>query len=89
MIDYNNPSSIVEAGRTAFLEGSSNLDCPISYRTDANAVCLWQRGWEKALRTSKDICNGENCEALRGVGHSQECARAHEEIYEKIIEGDV
>ena len=84
MIDYNNPSSIVEAGRKAFWEGVSKLDCPISYRTDANAVCRWQSGWDKALRTSKGICNGENCESLNGVGHSQECIDNHEKIFISI-----
>ena len=49
---YENPT---RAGRKAFLRGVSNLDCPIDSRTNANAVHLWNDGWDKQ---SKHKCKG-------------------------------
>ena len=30
------------------------------------------------------ICKGENCMAVDGVNHSQECIKNHDAIYDKI-----
>lgn len=42
------------SGVMAFNKGVSNLDCPISRRTHANAACLWDRGWDKANKKSRE-----------------------------------
>ena len=78
-MDYNNPT---ESGRKAFLKGSSRDSNPVDYRTNANAHALWISGWDKQ---SKVTCKGENCTAIRGVGHSDECANEHEEAYRPEI----
>ena len=84
MINYNDKKSIIEAGRKAATEGKSNLDCPISKRTHANDACLWIKGWEEGY---KSICKGRQCNAVSGVGHSQECHDDHDSIYTKIRAG--
>lgn len=52
-MNYSDPSSIVEAGRNAFKMGLEKSKCPISRRTNANAACLWDKGWnEESASTS-------------------------------------
>jgi ribosome modulation factor len=84
MINYNDKSSIIEAGRSAAVQGKSNLDCPISTRTHANDAQLWMKGWGEG---QESICKGRNCNAVSGVGHSKECHDDHESIYAKIRVG--
>jgi len=33
---------------------------------------------------TESVCKGENCTAVKGIGHSPECIAAHDAIYEKI-----
>jgi ribosome modulation factor len=75
-MNYSDPNSIIDAGRQAYISGMSNLDCPIDRRTSANAVCLWMEGWQEECGIT---CKGTNCKAKKGIGHSQQCHKEHDQ----------
>ncbi len=67
---------VKESGAKAYRLGLNKSDCPISYRTGANKIHWWNEGWnEEAAKT----CKGSNCTAKRGMGHSDDCKKEHEE----------
>lgn len=78
-VDYANSGTIMESGRKAFLNGVKLEDCPISRRTGANLIHWWNLGWEEARNNS---CSGENCKAVKGLGHSEECEKEHDSQYD-------
>lgn len=71
---FNDKNLIIQRGIDDFNDGKSNLECPFSYRTAANLVCLWNQGWDKGNNTT---CKGKNCTAKNGIGHSQEFCNEH------------
>ena len=75
-MDYSTPLTIIESGQRAYRLGIKKSDCPIDSRTGANKICWWNDGWD--LEAEK-TCKGENCTAKRGVGHSDECEKEHDE----------
>ena len=77
-MNYNNPA---QSGKEAFLNGKARDSNPIDYRTNANAWSEWFHGWDEQ---NKMTCKGENCKAISGIGHSNECIKNHEDIYKKI-----
>jgi len=82
IMDYSTPLAIIESGARAFRVGIQKSDCPISSRTGANKIEWWRRGWEaESLKT----CKGDNCAAVRGVGHSEECEREHDKIAKEAL----
>ena len=84
-MDYSTPHTIKESGARAYKLGVKKSDCPISYRTGANRRHWWNDGWdEEADKT----CKGTNCSAKRGVDHSDECIKEHEEaVCPEIFKG--
>lgn len=84
-MDYSTPQTIIESGARAYRLGIEKSDCPISSRTGANKICWWNDGWEaEAAKT----CKGKNCNAKRGIGHSDECIKEHEEtVFPEIFTG--
>jgi hypothetical protein len=80
-MDYSSPFTIKQSGRDAFNTGVDINDCPINPRTNANAIHWWVDGWKEAESAAGErvsiMCNGTNCEARGGVGHSPECEREH------------
>ena len=54
--NYKNP---LQGGRDSFKQGVKLEDCPISYRTNANARTRWRLGW---LEESKK-CQGFEIES--------------------------
>lgn len=86
-MDYSTPHTITESGAQAFRLGISKDECPVDPRSNANGVCWWNNGWETE---SKKTCKGPKCSAKRGVGHSIECEKKHDENYDEgpeIFEG--
>ena len=83
-VNYYSPETIKESGREAFFNNIKLEDCPISPITHANAIHYWKFGWHDA---SNNSCKGENCRAIRGAGHSEQCVKEHESQYnENFIE---
>lgn len=76
-MNYDTPFTIKQSGRDAFKCGDTINDCPVSERTQANAILWWEDGWkEQESRT----CKGRNCSAVDGICHSDECIKDHDAI---------
>jgi len=50
MNEYDYPK---QWGKDSFNKGVKKSDCPISSRTNANALCLWLQGWNEAAAILK------------------------------------
>ena len=77
-MDYSSSESIKDAGRKAFSDGLELKDCPISRRTNANAIHYWNFGWHDE---KNNTCKGKNCKSKKGIGHSDECKEEREAQY--------
>ena len=79
-VNYYSSETIKQSGREAFFNNVKLEDCPISSRTQANAVHYWKFGWHDAYDNS---CRGDKCKAIRGIAHSEECIKDHEALHKE------
>lgn len=76
-MDYSNILSVMKEGGRAFNSGLKKGECPIETRTHSNHVQWWKQGWQAE---SDKTCKGLNCNAKRGVGHSEDCIEEHKRL---------
>ena len=56
-MDYDNPK---QSGRNAFAKGVKRHECPVSPRTEQNALCHWLSGWDEAEQEHLKGINNES-----------------------------